>query len=770
MLDVSTNATTKSPGVHPPRNGPQHGSSFSVDFLRGCQAAGLATCGKHFPAHRNLELLGNEADVPVTAESFEQLNPSALIPFRTTIAQGLDAIMVCDMAVKSNGMKFLYACLSEQVVQGFLRSEMSFDGVVVSDCLDMEALTHNIGIGAGTIRAVEAGCDTILLCCSYTAQQEAITGLMSEVENGLVDRSRIQQSLRRVLEMKSKWTSWEKALNPAGISGLTLLQPSHRKLSTAAYDGSITVVRDQNQLLPLSQRLGGEEDVLLLTPIVKPLPASAAYRVLSEEQNGTTAEKISGWNDESLVMTGERVFRELGRAMSRQGSGRVLHTSYTANGLRPIHEELIDRAGAVVVITADVGRNRYQTGFTKHVSMICRMAGSTTGDRKGKPCVVVSVSSPYDFAFDPSIETYICTYDFTENALQALVRVIYGAFTPTGVLPGSMNGSQILQRSRQHWLVENWNEDRDSYPLEVLLKTASEHQQSGRPSIFTGVSSKTFLLRCGDIEEAHFVVRNGHSRELYGFCSTYYFRSTGVGTIGAIIVDPSKRKLSIGHSLHNRAMCGLIQKKEIKEIKVGSRVPSVFLGFPTANAAELKRLKQWLAGMGWHQATCQLLSCMILRDLPMWSPPDGLSHTMSHPDIKFDLVYGMDYAETILDHVKRSSTTGILEIYQLALADKVSCGVIRAKRPEDGSILGSLVLYKNDSKLARFVPALGDSRVLAGGISSPVISPSVSEAASLMQGLILLGIRQIKKQGASEVVLDCVSALTFSHSFLGRAD
>ena len=762
VLNVPTNATSKSLGVRTPGNDPQHVSSFGVEFIRGYQEAGLATCGKHFPSHGNVEFLRNQTDVPVIAESLEQLNQSGLIPFPTTISQGLDAIMVGGVAIESNDMNVLYACLSEQVVQGFLRAEISFDGVVVSECLDMEALSHNIGVGGGTIMAVEAGCDVILLCSSYTAQQEAITGLRSGVENGMIDRSRIQQSLRRVLEMKSKWTSWEKVLNPAGTSGLTLLQPLHTKLSTAAYDGSITIVRDQKQVLPLSRRLGTEEDVLLLTPLVKPLPASAAYRVLSEAPDGTMPKQVSAWNSDSLIMTGERVFRQLGRAMSRQRSGRVLHTSYTANGLRPIHEELIHRAGAVVVVTADACRNLYQTGFTKHVSMICRTSCNTSGDRKEKPCVVVSVSSPYDFAFDPSIETYICTYDFTETALQALVRVLYGEHYPTGTFPGSTNGSQKLQHSRQHWLVENWNEERDSYPLEMLLKTASEHQQSGRQSIFSGVSPKTFLLRSTDIEEAHFVVRNGTTNELYGFCSTYCFKSTAVGMIGSIIVDPSKRALSIGHSLHNRAMRGLIQKKGIKQIKLGSRIPSVFLGIPTANAAELKRLKQWLANMGWNKATSQLLSSMIIRNLPMWSPPDGLSHIMSNPDTKFDLVYGMDYAETVLEHVRTSSKPGIFEIYKLALADKVSCGIIRAKRPEDGSILGSLVLYKNDSRLARFVPALTDTRVLAGGISSPVISPSVSEPASLMQGLILLGIRQIKKQGASAVVLDCVSPYCLS--------
>jgi beta-N-acetylhexosaminidase len=96
----------------------------------------------------------------------------------------------------------------------------------------------------------------------------------------------------------------------------------------------------------------------------------------------------------------------------------------------------------------------------------------------------------------------------------------------------------------------------------------------------------------------------------------------------------------------------------------------------------------------------------------------------------------------------------------MALTDPSACGIIRAKRPEDGAILGSVVIYSSQSSLAEFVPALIETREMAGGISSPVISPSVGEFATLMQGLILLGIRQMKRQNANAVVLDCVSHAT----------
>lgn len=228
--------------------------------------------------------------------------------------------------------------------------------------------------------------------------------------------------------------------------------------------------------------------------------------------------------------------------------------------------------------------------------------------------------------------------------------------------------------------------------------------------------------------------------------------------IGSIIVDPSRRNLSIGHSLHSRAIRSLLQKKGVKKFQLGSRLPSIYLGIPTVDPTNRKRLRQWFANMGWNVSLTRSVCSMILPDLPNWRPPEGLGHTLSNPDVKYDLVAGTEYTDVMIDHVKPNSRQGVLEVYQIALADKAGCGIIRAKRAQDGSILGSVIIYKGASKLGEFVSTLADQRAVAGGISSVVISRSAAESTSLIQGLVLLGIRQIKKQGSSLVVLDSVDA------------
>lgn len=136
--------------------------------------------------------------------------------------------------------------------------------------------------------------------------------------------------------MKSVCTSWQKALNPPGLSLLSKIHPTHLALSRKAYDQSIAVVRDKDNLLPLSQSLLQEEELLLLTPLVKPLPASAATKNMLEKGNKAPSLHEKWIHQErGAIMSGEGVFRELGRSIARIRNGKLLHTSYTANGLRP---------------------------------------------------------------------------------------------------------------------------------------------------------------------------------------------------------------------------------------------------------------------------------------------------------------------------------------------------------------------------------------------------------------------------------------------------
>ena len=769
VLDVLTNSRSQPLGSRSFGDDPREVTTYTSEYLKGLREGGVAAVGKHFPSYGNLEFFGHPTDVPTITDSLEVLGQSALVPFRSAIAAGIDAMMVGGVAMASSNMAVMHACLSDQVIQGILRQEMKFSGVVISECLEMEALCRNIGIGGGTVMAFQAGCDIIMTCRTLSVQEEAINGLQSGLDNGIIDHGRIQESFDRVMKLKGKYTSWDKAFAPLGIDNLMRLQSSHINLSLEAYNKSITVVRDQKQYIPLKKLIQGGEPILLLTPLLKPLPASAAARHFVDRTNMPSPDKI-GSPDSSASSSMESVFAEFGRNLAKKSNLNLYHTSYTQNGLRPLHESLISQSQAVIVITADAGRNLYQSSFAKYVSMLCKMNLGYDGNVLEKPCIVVAVSSPFDFISDNTISTYICTYDFTEAALQTLVRVLLGTIQPTGTLPSQAAQGQLKSRTRQQWLVENFEETRDSKALNTMLAQV-QREKSLNAGLLAGASAATFLLYNNKIDEIHFVVRNTSTKEILGFCATYYFPSTGKGYIGAIIVDPERRKMSIGHSLHTRAVRFLLKRPGLNSITLGVRLPGLYTGLPKSDANSYLRTSKFFTKLGWTlSASCRPVASATLTSLPSWSAPSGLGQTLANADVKYDLVHGFEYAEAVLDHVRLHAPEDVQELYRLALQQSLGCGIIRAKRASDGAVQGTVILcFRADVGITCHFPSLSTGMGMnvaqagavgtgVGGILAPVVAKTNGQdGGSLVQGLVLLGVRQLKRQGAGAAFVDCVS-------------
>lgn len=757
VLDVLTNARNQPLGVRSFGEDPAVVSAFGVDYVKGFQQGGIATCGKHFPSYGNLEFFGAPTDVPTITDSLENLSQNALVPFSNAISANIDAMMVGGVAMASNHLHVMHACLSEQICQDLLRTELKFQGVILSECLEMEALSRNIGISGGTVMAFKAGCDMILTCRSMSVQEEAISGLSAGLENGMIERSRVQESCARILALKSKYTSWEKALAPPGLDNLIRLRGANTNLSTIAYRDSVTIIRDQKQYLPLSRVIAPEDELLLLTPLVKPLPASAAFRQFNQDSHHQSPSLNYNNASDSLIMIGEKVFRSFGQHLAKWRNGKVLHASYTTNGVRPQHEALLERAKAVIVVTTDAGRNKYQAAFAKHISILCRLAENSDGKVAEKPCVVAAVSSPFDFAAEKSIGTYLCSFDFTETALQALVKKLYEEQKPVAsTLPDTDDRIRRPSHTRQHWLVENYRDDRDRVALDNLL-AAVRGPTRHSTSLLKSTTASTWLLQNGAIEEAHFVVRNSSTKELIGFCATYFFKRDMVGCIGAIIVSPARRHQSVGHSLHDRAIRSLLQKPGITRLNLGSRLPNVFPGLPNTDVTEHRKLAQWFSKLGWKVSQPKPLYRLIIPDLANWEAPEGLGQSLTVTDIKYDLIHGDEYAESMMEHVQAHAGADVQVMYRSALSNKEGCAIIRGKRVSDGSIVASVLLYRNQSKIAPLVPLVQDVETNPGGIGSAVMAGNVDNRASLLQGLILLGARQLKKQGAKSLLLDHVS-------------
>ncbi len=163
VLDVLANSRTQPLGVRSMGDDPKTVAEYGLEFIRGYQEGGLATCGKHFPSYGNLEFLGTPSEIPIVSETLEQLRLSGLVPFDHAIQGGLDSMLVgaCSMPNFASS-PITHACLSKPVVKDLLREELHFDGVIMSDCLEIEALYENLGVGQAAIMGANAGCDILM--------------------------------------------------------------------------------------------------------------------------------------------------------------------------------------------------------------------------------------------------------------------------------------------------------------------------------------------------------------------------------------------------------------------------------------------------------------------------------------------------------------------------------------------------------------------------------------------------------------------------------
>jgi beta-N-acetylhexosaminidase len=368
-----------------------------------------------------------------------------------------------------------------------------------------------------------------------------------------------------------------------------------------------------------------------------------------------------------------------------------------------------------------------------------------------KNLIVVAVSSPYDFAMDKSIGTYVCTFDFTENAMHALVRALVGEFTPLGSLPGTLRKSKKVLKSRQHWLVEDFDRTRDRVGLEDLMRAVHRASAPDLQFLKTTTAS-SFELSNPNITEAHFVVRNSSTRALYGFVATYFTGTTGI--IGSLFVDPTKRNVSIGRSLHRRAIKNLTKRSGIQKVRIGMSFPGVFLGIP--QDMEANTIKEWFATSGWDTQFPRRLTNMVLNDLSGWSTPEGLQQSIQRANISFDLIHGLDNADSVLNHARANANPEVSELYRFALSESKACGIVRAK-DIGGNLIGTIIVARPGSPLVKFTPPLLSHTEDIGGILAPIVLPGPLATLTL-QGLTWMGLRQNKGHKAAKTVLSLVSA------------
>lgn len=234
VLDVHTNPANPIIGNRAFGTEPDAVARRALGFARGLARAGIVGCGKHFPGHGDT-VTDSHLTLPRLDHGLDRLDAVELAPFRRAIDAGIPMIMTAHVVFAALDAS-VPATLSRAVITGLLRERLGYEGIVVSDDLDMQAIAAHFGIGDAAVRAIDAGCDVLLLCRSQDHQHEAREALLrAGSEDGRM-RTRIAQAAARVRAAKQRQVA---AL--AGCGGRPPIDvvgcPAHRALAAALARG-----------------------------------------------------------------------------------------------------------------------------------------------------------------------------------------------------------------------------------------------------------------------------------------------------------------------------------------------------------------------------------------------------------------------------------------------------------------------------------------------------------------------------------------------------
>jgi len=195
VLDVDTNPENPVIGSRSFGRTPELVSEFGVALAAGLESVGVAACGKHFPGHGDTSQ-DSHLNLPRLPHSFARLEQVELAPFRAAIAAGIPALMTAHVIFEALDPVYP-ATMSRPVLHGLLRERLGYEGLIVSDDLEMRAITDHYGVEDAVVRGLDAGVDQFLCCHTADVVHRAIEAVVHAAERSTVSRDALAIANRR---------------------------------------------------------------------------------------------------------------------------------------------------------------------------------------------------------------------------------------------------------------------------------------------------------------------------------------------------------------------------------------------------------------------------------------------------------------------------------------------------------------------------------------------------------------------------------------------
>ncbi len=394
-LDVNSDPANPIIGLRSFGEDPAQVARLGAAAVRGYRAGGVLAAVKHFPGHGDTKD-DSHLGLPVNRKTLAALERTELVPFRAALRAGAEAVMPAHMVFPALGTgPSQPVTLSSAAVDGFLRGELGFRGLVFSDSLDMGAIAGVYGSSEAAVLSLLAGDDVLLL--GKGDFPAAFDAVRDAVRAGRLPRARLEASVGRILDAKRRLGLFDESEAAPGVDAR--LRERGRALAKKTAEAAVTLVRNDG-LLPL--RLTPDQEVALVvlhTPRYADEAARFAVAVARRHPNAVFIDVPS--LSPSAAAVDDAVARARG-----------------AN------------AAAVVVGTWQYG-GQTPAGQADLVRRL--IAGPA-------PVAAVSLMNPYDLPVSSGARAALAVYGMTDSALDAAAALLFGEISARGRLPVSVPG------------------------------------------------------------------------------------------------------------------------------------------------------------------------------------------------------------------------------------------------------------------------------------------------------------------------------------------
>jgi len=414
VADVNSNANNPVIGLRSYGDDPIQTGLFASAAVQGMAKYNVIACVKHFPGHGDTST-DSHYGLPMVDKSLEELQNCELEPFQTLVDRNVDMVMTAHIlypqleqdTVRSNKTgkpEALPATMSDDIITGLLKGEMGFDGIVVTDAMNMAGITDSWDPVQAAVLSIHAGVDMICMPCTLSCSadlaqlDQIIAGIEAAVEDGIIPMSRIDDAVLRILEAKDlrgilDWNESSCSLEQAlSVVGCEANRQAEREIAAAA----VTVVQNKENTLPLS--ISDKSKALFFVPY-----------------DNEKAQMLLGWNrakEAGLIPDGAQV--------------KVVRFSDTTTPDQLKSD--IDWADTVI-LTSEIGSAAAMNGGSWRSAI--PLAVIDYAESQDKITVVQSVDKPYDLQSYPNADAVLAVYGCKGSSVD-----------PTEALVGGVTGSK----------------------------------------------------------------------------------------------------------------------------------------------------------------------------------------------------------------------------------------------------------------------------------------------------------------------------------------